>query len=116
MSDEQLDLGHAVHYTAVPEGATVYDREDATVGTVRQIVDNYREHILDGVVVSGADGVVRFIDGPEVSRTFERGVLLTITAEQFAEHGPPEDGPGVFKANPARGRLSRLFGRGWKRR
>ena len=106
MSEEQTepDLGHAVHYNAVPEGATVYDRDNGALGTVRQIVDNYREHILDGVVVAGQDGVVRFVDGPEVGRTFERGVLLTISAAEFAEHGPlfgrPTSAEELFENRP----------------
>lgn len=109
------ELGHAVHYTAVSEGTPVFASDDTEVGTVRQVVDNYREHILDGIVIADGGGTIRFIDGPEVTRTFERGVLLSITPAEVAEHGPPEDGPGVFKPGRAGGRLSRLFGGGWKR-
>jgi hypothetical protein len=109
-------LGHAIHYTAVQPGTSVLDRDGETVGRVRQVVDNYREHILDGIVIEDGKGSVRFIDGPEVGRTFERGVLLTITAAEVAEHGPPEDGAGVFGANRAAGRLGRLLGGAWKRR
>jgi hypothetical protein len=116
MSSFEADLGHAVHYTAVEPGTAVFDSEQARVGEVRQIVDNYREHILDGIVLEDNGGDVRFIDGPEVARTFERGVILTITAAEVAEHGPPEDGPGVFGANRAKGTLGRLFGGAWRRR
>ena len=117
MSDEQTqsDLGHAVHYNAVPVGTTVYDSERVPVGTVRQVVDNYREHILDGIVIEDDRGAVRFIDGPEVTRTFERGVFLSINAKEVAKHGPPEDGPGVFGARRQTGMLSKLFGP-WRRR
>lgn len=115
-ANQQPDLGHAVHYSAVPEGTPVYDSERREVGRVRQVVDNYEEHILDGIVLDDSGGVTRFIDGPEVTRTFERGVLLSITAAEVAEHGPPEEGPGVFGANRASGRLSRLFGGAWKRK
>ena len=80
-----------------------------------QIVDNYREHILDGIVIVDGDGEVRFVDGPEVTRTFEHGVLLSIDAGQVAALGPPEDGPGVFGARRPRGRLGRIFGGHWKR-
>lgn len=113
---EQPDVGHAVHYTAVPEGATVYDSEREPVGKVEQIVDNYNEHILDGVVITDNGGVVRFIDGPEVTRTFERGIFLSISAAEVAEHGPPEEGPGVFSPARAASRLGRMFGGPWKRR
>jgi hypothetical protein len=112
---EQPDLGHAVHYNAVSEGTTVYDRDRVEVGTVTQIVDNYREHILDGIVIADGGGTVRFVDGPEVTRTFENGVLLSITAAEVAELPPPEDGPGVFDARKSSGPLSRVFG-AWKRK
>jgi hypothetical protein len=82
---------------------------------VDQVVDNYREHILDGVVVRAEDGALRFVDGPEVSRTAERGVTLSIDAEEFGRLPPPESGPAAFRANPRPGRLGRFFGGGWKR-
>jgi hypothetical protein len=115
-SEQRADLGHAVHYSAVEKGTPVYDSERTRVGTVRQVVDNYREHILDGIVIIDEGGEVRFIDGPEVTRTFEGGVFLSISAAEVAEHGPPEDGPGVFNPARAAGRLGRLFGGGWRRR
>lgn len=115
MTSFESGLGHAVHYTAVEPGTAVYDSDHVEVGTVRQVVDNYREHILDGIVLEDDGGEVRFIDGPEVARTFESGVILTITAVEVAAHGPPEDGPGVFGARRAKGALGRLFGGAWKR-
>ena len=109
-------LGTAIHYNAVEEGTDVFDSAGAKVGVVRQIVDNYNEHILDGIVITDNDGEVRFVDGPEVARTFERGVLLSIDAAAVSQLGPPEDGPGVFGADASTGRLGRLLGRGWKRK
>jgi hypothetical protein len=123
MSDESAEgrnlltsLGTAIHYNAVAKGTTVYDSDEQEVGTVHQVVDNYREHILDGIVITDTGGTVRFVDGPEVARTFERGVILTIDAAEVAKLGPPEDGPGVFSANAAAGKVSRLFGSAWKKK
>jgi sporulation protein YlmC with PRC-barrel domain len=109
------DEGHAIHYSAVERGTAVYASDGVQVGTVDQVVDNYREHILDGIVIRSSDGATRFVDGPEVSRTFERAVQLTISAEEAAELPPPERGVGTFRPNVRGGRLSRLFGGGWKR-
>jgi sporulation protein YlmC with PRC-barrel domain len=109
------DEGHAVHYNAVERGTPVYASDGAQVGTVEQMVDNYREHILDGIVIRGPDGKVRFVDGPEVARTFERAVHLTISADEASQLPPPERGVGTFRPNVRGGRLSRLFGGGWKR-
>ena len=99
-----IDDGHAVHYTAVSSGTPVYGSDDELVGKVVEVLDNYREHIMDGVVFDGEDGVRRFVDAPEVARTAERGVTLSITAAEAAQLGPPEPGPG-----PAR-TVKRLFG------
>ena len=110
-----VDDGHAIHYAAVERGTPVYSADGVEVGKVEQIVDNYREHILDGVVVKTAAGDLRFADAPEVGRTAERGVTLTIAASAVDKLPPPEPGAGSFRANPAGGRLSRLFGRAWKR-
>ena len=103
------DDGHAVHYTAVERGTTIYGSEGAEVGRVVRVLDNHREHILDGIVFEDGGGVTRFVDGPEVQRTFERGVYLNITAAQAGELGPPE-GTGVGDA-VRKSPLGRLFGR-----
>jgi hypothetical protein len=100
------DDGLAVHYTALERGTPVYSADDVEVGKVAEVLDNYREHIFDGLVVDTTDGKRRFVDAPEVARTAERAVTLTITAEAVAQLGPPpEQG-----ASPLGG-IRRLFGR-----
>ena len=108
MSD---DYGTPIHYTAVASGTKVYDRDGVEVGTVRRVQDNAREHILDGFEIADNQGGVRFVDAPEVQRTFERAVTLSIGADQLEEMTEaveaklplPEMKPGGF--------MSRLFGR-----
>jgi hypothetical protein len=109
------DDGNAIHYAAVTPGTAVYAADGIEIGKVHQVVDNYREHILDGIVIETTSGDLRFADAPEVGRTAERGVTLTIDAAAVAALPPPESGPGTFRANVGGGRLSRLLGRGWKR-
>lgn len=108
-----LDDGTAVHYTAVTEGTPVYDRDEVPVGSVVQVLDNYREHIFDGLVIDLGGGDPRFVDAPEVARTAERGVTLTISAAEVAELPPPEEGPPSFAIAP-KGFLSKLRGP-WRR-
>jgi hypothetical protein len=110
-----IDEGHAIHYSAVPRGTAVYSSDEVEVGKVVEVVDNYREHILDGIVIDDKDGERRFVDGPEVQRTFERAVFLSITAEEVAQLPPPERGAGVFRPRRSSGRLSKWLGGGWKR-
>ena len=57
------------------------------------MLDNYREHIFDGVIFRDSGGTLRFADAPEVARTAERGVTLNLTAEQAGELGPAGEGP-----------------------
>jgi hypothetical protein len=109
------DDGHAIHYTAVERGTPVFSSDGAQVGTVDEVVDNYTEHILDGVVIEDGDGKLRFADGPEVARTAERAVTLAITAAEAAELPPPQKAPPRFSPSRSRGRLGRLFGGGWKK-
>jgi hypothetical protein len=110
-----IDDGKAIHYSAVARGTPVYAADGTEVGKIHQVVDNYREHILDGIVLETTGGDLRFVDAPEVGRTAERGVTLAIGPEAIASLPPPESGPGTFRANVGGGRLSRLFGRSWKR-
>ena len=110
-----IDDGAAIHYAAVAPGTPVFAADGTELGVVDQVVDNYREHILDGVVVRAPDGALRFVDGPEVARTAERGVTLAIDGRTFEQLPPPESGPGTFRPNVRSGRLGRLFGGGWKR-
>ena len=110
-----IDDGQAVHYAAVPRGTAVFSSDEVEVGKVEAILDNYREHIFDGVVFEDHEGTLRFADAPDVRRTAERGVTLALTAAEAAELPPPEKGHARYRANLSSGRLSRLFGRGWKR-
>ena len=96
-----IDDGHAVSYTALQTGIPVFSADEQEVGTLRQVLDNAREHIFDGIVFENEAGVRVFVDAPEVARTAERGVTLTLTAAEAAEL-PPHTGGG---------RLGKLFRR-----
>jgi hypothetical protein len=100
------DDGLAVHYTALQRGTPVWSSDDEQVGTVAEVLDNYREKIFDGLVIETTSGERRFVDAPEVERTAERAVTLNITAAQCAELGPPPQ-----QRQPVGGALRRLFGR-----
>jgi hypothetical protein len=110
-----IDDGHAIHYAAVKRGTPVYASDEVQVGTVDQIVDNYKERILDGIVIKTPERELRFVDAPEVARTAERGVTLKIRSAEVASLPPPERGSATFRPNPRAGRLGRLFGGGWRR-
>jgi hypothetical protein len=104
-----IDDGTAVHYTALARGTPVYGSDEVHVGKVVEVLDNYREHIFDGLVVDTESGARVFVDAPEVARTAERAVTLTITAAEAEKLPPPESSP------PVAGTARRLFG-GLRRR
>jgi len=111
-----IDDGQAIHYAAVERGTPVYSSDEVEVGAVEAMLDNYREHIFDGVVFRDSDGVDRFADAPEVSRTAERGVTLTLTAEEAMQLPPPESGGPGLRPRVSGGRIGRMFGGGRRRR
>ncbi|MFN8112509.1 MAG: hypothetical protein U0R51_04845 [Solirubrobacterales bacterium] len=117
MSD---DFGTPIHYTAVQRGTAVYDSAGVKVGEVRRVEDNYAEHILDGFEIVDLEGTTRFVDAPEVARTFERAVTLSITAAELPEKahqvnrgiGGIGGGTGSGGGNAGSGGLfGRIFGR-----
>jgi hypothetical protein len=110
MSDE----GQPIHYSAVQRGTPVIASDGEQVGTVAQVVDNYREHILDGFVIKASDGEIRFVDAPEVARTTEAAVTITLDSAAAAELPPPEEGTTNFRPNRG-GKVSRFLGGGWRK-
>jgi hypothetical protein len=109
-----VDEGHAVHYSAVRRGTPVYSSDGVEVGKVDAVVDNYREHILDGLVIEDFDRELRFVDAPEVARTAERAVTLSIDAAAARELPPPKRAAPSYRPNRG-GRLARMLGGGWRR-
>jgi hypothetical protein len=100
-----IEDGHAVHYLSVQPGTPVYGSDEQPVGKVVEVLDNYRENIMDGIVFETPDGVRRFVDAPEVARTAELAITLTIPAAEAVELPPPQ------KASRLGGHaLRRLFG------
>jgi hypothetical protein len=110
------DHGTPIHYTAVERGTPVYDSSGEKVGEVRRVEDNYAEHILDGFEIVDLEGTLRFVDAPEVARTFERAVTLSITATELPEKAHAVNrglgGLGGGGGNSGSGGLlGRIFGR-----
>jgi len=111
------DDGHAVSYKVLPRGTPVVASDGTAVGTVREVLENEREHIFDGLFLDTPAGE-RWVDAPEVARIAERRVTLAIDAGAAARL-PDRDHAGgpQFEANVRAGKLARLLGGGgWRRR
>jgi hypothetical protein len=93
-----LDDGYAVHYTELKPGTPVRSSDGQEVGTIVEVLDNYREHIFDGLVIETPTGERKFVDAPEVERTAERAVTLNITDADVAGLGPPPSGGGGVRS------------------
>jgi sporulation protein YlmC with PRC-barrel domain len=109
------DDGYAISYKVLERGTPVVASDGTEIGRVRDVLENVAEHIFDGLVIDTPGGE-RFVDAPEIARIAERRVTLTLDAEGAA--GLPERDPKgapTYRANARGGRLSRLFGGGWKR-
>jgi hypothetical protein len=102
-----IDDGLAVHYNELARGTPVYGSDEVQVGTVDEVKDLAREGILDGIVIKTTPGERRFVDAPEVARTAERAVTLTIPSAEVAQL-PLE--PSKLTSVPST--LGKLFRRG----
>lgn len=110
-----MDEGHAISYKLLERGVEVHSADGQVVGRVERVLENPREHIFDGIVITTQSGL-RFVDAPEVGRIAERRVTLTIDATEAAALPAPDPGAPEFKANTSGGRLSRMFGGAWRRK
>lgn len=105
-----IDDGAALSYTALPTGIPVYGSDEVQVGTLRKVLDNAREHIFDGIELDRRDGARVFVDAPEVARTAERAVTLTVSAAEV--DGYPSLTRGALPGKgTGGGLLRRLLGR-----
>jgi hypothetical protein len=109
------DDGYPIHYAAVQRGTAVYASDGQQIGVVDEMVDNFREHILDGFVIEMSNGDLRFVDAPEVARTSEQAVRLTIDSAAASQLPTPEKGAPEFTPRRS-GRIGKLLGRNWRRR
>jgi sporulation protein YlmC with PRC-barrel domain len=114
LASMEIDEGHAIHYSAVQRGTAVYASDGVRVGRVDEVVDNYREHILDGFVIETDRGKLVFADAPEVARTAEKAVTLTIDGAAAEELPPPEKAAPNYKPRRT-GRVGRMLGGGWRK-
>jgi hypothetical protein len=71
------------------------------------VLENTRENIFDGIVIDTREGK-RFVDAPEVARVAERGVTLTITADQISELSAPGGMKGRVEHAPTVRRAKRM--------
>ena len=90
------DDGHQIGYKLLPRGTPVLTTDGVEIGKVYRVLDNAREHIFDGIIITTPDGR-RFVDAPEVARITEKRVTLTIDAIEAKELPPPRYGDSRWR-------------------
>jgi hypothetical protein len=88
--------GHQIGYKLLPRGTPVHSSDGLEIGKVERVLDNAREHIFDGIIVTTPDGR-RFVDAPEVARITEQRVTLTIDAAEAKQLPPPRYGDSWWR-------------------
>src|SRR2546422_758457 len=107
-----MEEGDPISFRVLARGTAVFSSDDEEIGTVDTVLATDREDIFDGIVIRTKAGR-RFVDAPEVARTPERRVTLSITSAEADQLPEPARGGQEFKADPSARRWSRSFGGGW---
>ena len=80
------DLGAPISYLVLERGVSVFSSDGEQLGKVVRVQRDIATHIFDGIVFAPRAGLTgrRFVDAPEVAEIYERGVVLSIDAEEAA--------------------------------
>jgi len=80
------DLGEQISHMVLGRGVPVFSRDGERLGKVIRAQRDSHTHMFDGIVIDTKPGPGgrRFVDAPEVGEIRERGVILTIGAEEAA--------------------------------
>ena len=108
------DDDHAISYHLLEAETPVFSSDGHEIGRVDRVLENEREQIFDGIVLRTASGE-RFLDAPDIQRITATRVTAALDLADTATLPAYQPGPPSFVANTSKGRLSRLFGGGWKR-
>lgn len=116
--DASLDLGAPASYLTARRGLPVYSAQNDRIGTLMNVLSDEQVDVFDGIIVDTTigPGGARFVDAPDISEFFEKGVMLKLSTSACEELHRPEPGPGVLEATgdePPPGELERKLQRAW---
>lgn len=114
------ELGAPSSYLVLAEGVPVYSGDGQELGLVEHVLAESDVDIFDGLVIdrSRLPGGHRFVDAALIEEIYERGVVLTLSAEQAVELPTPSANPATMSADPAdadESELERKLRRAWDR-
>ncbi|HEY1360140.1 MAG TPA: DUF2171 domain-containing protein [Thermoleophilaceae bacterium] len=83
------DLGPPIAYLALEDGTPVYDKDGGRVGVVDHVLGDQTADVFDGLIVRA--GKHLFADVDQIAELHERGVLLSVGADELHEpHEQPD--------------------------
>jgi hypothetical protein len=105
MADDEFgDLGAKVSYLVVKAGIPVFTKDGKNVGTVVRALAAPEADLFDGIIFDTTPhkpGGHKFVDAPEVADLYERGVVLSIDADEVAQLPKPGQNPGSITVSSA---------------
>lgn len=94
-----MDLGAPSSYLVLAPGVPVFAADEAPLGAVGRVLADADVDIFDGLILDTSGGR-RFVDAERVASIHERGVVLSLTAEQAGHLPDPDANPAVLEATP----------------
>lgn len=95
-----MDEGLPIGYPLVEKGVPVLAEDGTQVGTVHHVVAAPDEDIFHGLVIAVPGSGLRFVLAEHVASLHERGVDLSIGAEQVEELPQPGGDAPVYVEDP----------------
>ena len=98
-----MDLGEPSSYLVLGPGVAVYSSDGERLGEVEHVLADEASDVFDGIVIdrSVLPGGHRFVDAPEIDRIHERGVVLTLAAQEAQDLPEPSENPAAMGTDPA---------------
>jgi hypothetical protein len=93
------DLGGPISYLVLARNVPVFTAAGREIGRVKRVLVVREKDIFDGIVIRTDDGD-RFVDAPEVSRIYERGVVLSIGDDEARRLPRPGENPAALRIDP----------------
>ena len=96
------DLGEPSSYLTLKPGVLVYSSDGQALGKVEHVLADPGLDVFDGVVLdtSVLPGGHRFADASQVDEVYERGVVLTVSANEATGLPEPSANPATLEAGP----------------
>jgi hypothetical protein len=111
MGSNKPDLGAPSSYLVAAPGLAVISSDGVDVGRLEHVVADNSMDVFEGIVLASHGGEPhRFVDRDDIKDFYDRGVLLSISAEEIPGlHLPSDDPAGAGAPEHMHDRLRRAW-------